>query len=49
MITKIRMPNRDNGKPVINPVRYICDSGHTHPSFRHALKCNDRKRQKEAK
>jgi hypothetical protein len=40
MIVKIRMPNDDFGRPIPNPIRFICDSGHVHPSRKAAVKCN---------
>lgn len=45
-VTRIVMPRRDDGRPIPNPVRYICDQGHTHPSRRHAVRCNQRNRPK---
>lgn len=38
------MPPRHDGSQVPNPWRYICDHGHIHPSFMHAVKCNKRHR-----
>jgi hypothetical protein len=42
--TKIVMPRRDNGSQVPNPVRWMCDQGHIHPSRPAAIKCNAKHR-----
>lgn len=40
---QIRMEDK-NGRPIPNPIRYMCDVGHIHPSHRHAVACNVRNR-----
>jgi hypothetical protein len=44
MITKIKMPARNDGSRVPNPYRYLCAHGHLHPSDRAAAKCNQKHR-----
>ena len=44
---QIRMMQKD-GKDIPNMTRYICDSGHIHPSHRHAVACNIRNRKARA-
>ncbi len=43
-ITRVVMPNRDDGSRVPNPVRYVCSRGHVHPSRKAAVKCNQKNR-----
>lgn len=38
--TKVEMPNLNDGRPCPNPIRWVCDLGHVHPSFAKATKCN---------
>lgn len=45
--TRVKMPRTDSGTPVPNPIRWMCDQGHVHPSFQHAVKCNRRNRSKD--
>lgn len=42
--TRVTMPRRDDGSQVPNPVRWMCDRGHIHPSRTAAVKCNQRNR-----
>ena len=41
-IKRVEMERRYDGTFPPNRFRYVCDSGHHHPSRRHAGKCNDR-------
>jgi hypothetical protein len=43
VIQKVTMPKRFDGKRPPNPVRYLCNAGHLHPSRHSAFKCNNRK------
>jgi len=43
MIKRIEMERRYDGTFPPNRFRYLCDSGHRHPSRVHAGKCNDRR------
>ena len=43
--TRVVMPRRHDGTTIPNPVRWICDRGHIHPSHRAAVKCNHKHRE----
>lgn len=42
--TKVMMPRRYDGRQVPNPIRWMCDQGHVHPSFMRAVACNKKNR-----
>jgi hypothetical protein len=42
-VKRIEMPPK-NGRRIPNPWRYVCDSGHVHPSRARAIDCNARLR-----
>jgi len=43
---RVKMPDKD-GRPIPNPIRWICDRGHVHPSRMAAVKCNMKHRRKD--